>query len=79
MTERLARLEAQYAHVDKTLDEIKAEQRDQRQILGDIRDRLARMPTVNGLWGMIATVLAIGIAIAGLTFAVAQWAARAPI
>ena len=65
MNERVTRLEVEFEHVRKDLDEIKA---DQKAVLA----RLAQMPTVTGLWGMIATVIGVGIAIAGLTFAVAS-------
>lgn len=43
-----------------------------------IIEKLGGMPTTNGIWGMIATVIAVGIAIAGLTFAIASYASAAP-
>lgn len=43
--------------------------------LADIRVELAKKPTTAGLWGMIATVIAVALAIAALSFAVAEWVA----
>jgi len=64
--ERIARLEAQMESVDKRLDRIDGK-------LDRIIERTGALPTTNGLWGMIATVIGVGLAIAGLTFVVAEW------
>jgi hypothetical protein len=64
--ERVARLEAQMESVDRRLDRI-----DEK--LDRIIERTGSLPTMNGLWGMIATVVGVGLTIAGLTFAIAEW------
>jgi hypothetical protein len=59
--------------LDKRMDRIDAKLDGMDGRLRGIELTLAKMPTVNGLWGMIATVLGIALAIAGLTFMVAEW------
>ncbi len=49
---RLEEHERRFDRMEKTLDAI--------------RDRLAALPTVNGLWGMIATVLALSVTIVAM-------------
>jgi hypothetical protein len=67
--ERIARLEAQMESVDKRLDKI-----DDK--LDRIIEKTGALPTTNGLWGMVATVIGVGLAIAGLTFAIAEHVAK---
>jgi tetrahydromethanopterin S-methyltransferase subunit G len=69
--ERVVRLEAQMESVDRRLDKI-----DEK--LDRIIERTGRLPTTNGLWGMIATVIGVGLAISGLTFAIADYASKIP-
>ena len=38
----------------------------------------AKRPTTIGLWGMVATVIGVGLAIAGLTFMIADYVSRQP-
>lgn len=69
--ERIARLEAQMESVDKRLDKI-----DDK--LDRLLERTGSMPTTNGIWGMIATVIGVGLAISGLTFVIADYASKIP-
>lgn len=66
--ERIARLEARADMTDQRLTRIEDK-------LDKVLDRVGSLPTANGLWGMVATVIGVGLAIAGLTFAVATYAA----
>lgn len=71
MNERIAKLEARADFTERQLDKMDSK-------LDTIIGKLGGMPTTNGIWGMIATVIAVGIAIAGLTFAIASYASAAP-
>ena len=57
--ERVMRLEVEFEHVRKDLDEIKS---DQKAILG----RLGELPTRGNLWTMVGTVGAIALATIGI-------------
>ena len=48
-----------------------------RDLLADIRVELARKPNTDALGRMIATVIAAALAISAISFAVADWVARA--
>ncbi|MBB4287564.1 hypothetical protein [Roseospira goensis] len=63
MENRITKLEVEFGYVRRDLDEIKTE-------LKDISHRLARMPTTNGLWGMIATVIGVALTMIGITVGV---------
>jgi hypothetical protein len=68
METRVAKLEARADTNDQRLERIEGK-------LDRIIERLGAMPTTAGLWGMVATVIATGLAIAGLTFMIASYAA----
>lgn len=63
MESRVTRLEVEFEHVRKDLDEIKTN-------LKDISLRLARMPTIGGMWGMVATVIGVALSMISMTVAV---------
>ncbi|WP_299437592.1 hypothetical protein [uncultured Rhodospira sp.] len=63
MENRITRLEVEQEHVRRDLDEIKG-------LLKDIGLRLARMPTVGAMWGMVATVIGVALSMIGITVAV---------
>lgn len=69
--ERIAKLEARADMADQRL--VRIEDKADK-----ILEKLGGMPTTNGLWGMIATVIGVGLAIAGLTFAIADFASKIP-
>lgn len=61
-----------------TLLEYRAEAADQRMArmedkLDRVLETVSKMPTINGLWGMIATVLGICIASVGTVIAILTW------
>lgn len=66
MNERVAKLEVRAEYVDQRLDQMNSK-------LDRIVERMDALPTVSGLWGMIATVIGVGLAISGLTFVIAEW------
>lgn len=66
---RVARLEDDFRDLRSDLKEI-------RTTLGEIRVDLARKPSTAGIWGMIATVLAIALTMAFGTFAIADYASN---
>jgi len=63
MENRVIRLEVEFEYVRRDLDEIKTD-------LKAINQRLARMPTTNGLWGMVATVIGVSLTMIGITVGV---------
>ena len=71
MDYRLGRLEEERR-------EVRAEYRAVRELLNEIRLELAKKPSTGALWGMIATVIGVGLTISGISFAVAEWAGRSP-
>src|SRR5688500_3765647 len=64
--ERIAKLEARADMTDQRLTRIEDK-------LDRVLERLGGMPTTNGLWGMIAAVIGVGLTMAGLTFVIADW------
>lgn len=67
--ERIAKLEVRADYAEQRLIRIEDK-------LDRVLEKLGSMPTTNGLWGMIATVIGVGISIAGLTFMIAQHVAK---
>ncbi|MDQ3561089.1 MAG: hypothetical protein M3453_18315 [Pseudomonadota bacterium] len=63
-------MEARVTRLEDDMKEI-------RDLLTEIRIELARKPGTGALWGMVATMLGVGLAISGLTFVIADWASRA--
>lgn len=80
LNERVVRLETHFEYIRKDLDEIKVGQKETLGKLSDlsanIKVEFAKRPTTTGLWGMLATLLALALAIAGLVFVVADYAAK---
>ncbi|MBI5163057.1 MAG: hypothetical protein HY985_04055 [Magnetospirillum sp.] len=66
----MTKLETEFVHVRKDLDDIRSEQKDIRNILGEMRITLARLPSKGELFGYTATVAAIAFAIVALFVAV---------
>lgn len=64
--ERVAKLEARADMTDQRLGRIEDK-------LDRILEKVGAQPTTNGLWGMVAAVLGVGLAISGLTFVIAEW------
>lgn len=64
--ERVAKLEARADMTDQRLGRIEDK-------LDRLLERTGSLPTTNGLWGMVATVIGVGLAISGLTFVIAEW------
>ncbi|MEN5278166.1 hypothetical protein ABE527_14595 [Brucella sp. TWI432] len=67
--ERIAKLEARADFAEQRLTRIEDK-------LDRVLEKMGALPTTNGLWGMVATVIGVGIAIAGLTFAIAAYVAH---
>lgn len=59
MNERVIRLEEWAKHADQRMGRVE-------DALGRIEQRLGSLPTVNGLWGMIATVIGVAVALVAL-------------
>jgi hypothetical protein len=70
-------MEARVTRLEDDMRDVKSDLRGIRDLLTDIRIELAKKPSAGALWGMVATVLGVGLAISGLTFVVAEWASRA--
>lgn len=63
---------------DVALLKYRADQSDQRMErmegkLDTILERVSGMPTINGMWGMVATVLGICVASVGTVIAILTW------
>lgn len=71
MEAKVAVLEHRADEAAKRMDAIDAK-------LDRILERVSSLPTINGLWGMVAAVIGIGIGIAGLTFVIAEWVRSFP-
>lgn len=67
MEQRIANLEARFDRIENKLDAM-------GETLTEIRVELKAKPSVAGLWGMIATVIGVALAIAFGTFAIADYA-----
>lgn len=70
METRLTKLETEFVHVRKDLDDIRADLRDNRTFQNEMRITLARLPSKGELFGYTATVAAIAFAIVALFVAV---------
>ena len=77
--EDLAKLEGR---LDSRMDKLEGgvggrlDKLDERLKHTAAKEDLARLPTKGNLWGMIAAVLGTSVAIAGLTFVIADYASR---
>lgn len=76
MNERLTRLETEFEHVRKDLDEIKADQKETNQTLREVKDSLGALPTKSDLsnwklqWvaiGITAIILVVSLTFGGLS------------
>lgn len=61
--ERIAKLEAQAGTTDQRLGRIEDK-------LDRVLERISALPTQTGLWGMIATVIGVSLAMVGCVIAV---------
>ena len=68
---RIGDLNARAHATEKRLDSIENK-------LDTLLERSAKQPTIAGMWGMIATVIGIAVAVAFGTFAVADYASKRP-
>jgi hypothetical protein len=71
MEARIAVLEHRAEEAAKRMDAMDAK-------LDRILEKVAGLPTTNGLWGMVATVIGVALAMVAITFSVAEWVAAAP-
>lgn len=67
--ERIAKLEARADITDQRMARIEDK-------LDRVLEKLSDLPSKGGLWGMVATVIGVGLAISGLTFVIADYASR---
>lgn len=70
-------MDARVTRLEEDVRDQRADWKAIRDLLTEIRIELAKKPSTGALWGMVATVLGVGLAISGLTFAIAEWASRA--
>lgn len=63
MNDRVTRLEVEFEHVRKDLDEIKADQKQILRGLGEIRGEIRQRPTTAQFYGMVGTVAVIALTI----------------
>jgi len=70
MQDRVVRLEVQFEHIVKDLDEIKSDQKALLRELGEFRttvvNQLASRPTTVQFWTMIGTVAVLALTTVGL-------------
>lgn len=66
MESRVTRLEVEFEHIRRDLDDIKS---DQKTVI----DKLGKLPTTSGLWTMVASVVGISFAVVGIVFAAATY------
>lgn len=78
MEERVLALEHRMEGVEIRLGRVEDKLDRLAEAVADIRIELAKKPTTGALWGMVATMLGIALAIAALTFVVTDYASRAP-
>lgn len=76
LNERVVRLETHFEYIQRDLGDIKSNQKETLGKLSGLEVAMAKQPTVAGLWGMIATMLVVALAIAALTFIIADYAAK---
>jgi hypothetical protein len=70
-------MEDRVIRLEEDMREVRSDQKAIRDLLTDIRLELAKKPNTGALWGMIATVIGVALAISAISFAVADWVARA--
>lgn len=70
---RFANLEARATSADIRMDRIETKLDSALSLLSDIRVTLTGKPGTSALWGMVATMLGIALAMAGISFMVAEW------
>ena len=78
MESRVSRLEATVEHIDRDLTEMKGDIKGIFGILTDIRVEIAKRPTTGGLWGMVATVLGVAIAMIGIFIGILAYLGKVP-
>jgi hypothetical protein len=61
--ERVTRLEVEFEHVRRDLDEIKTDMKDLLKVQGEIRSELVKRPTTAQFWGLIASVAVIALSV----------------
>lgn len=71
--QRIANLEARVSGVEGRLDRMEGKLDRIGETLADIRVELASKPSTGTLWTMVGTMLAVAIAMAGISFLVADW------
>jgi hypothetical protein len=76
MEQRVTRLETHFEYVQKDIGEIKKDIGEIKSDLSAIKDRLKALPTINGFWGMIATVLGVSLTMIGAVVGVVAVVAR---
>ena len=62
MEGRVTRLEVLAERTEQDLQEIKSDQKGALGLLAELRLDIAKLPTSGGLWGMIATVILVAVA-----------------
>lgn len=70
MEGRVTRLEVEFEHVRRDLDEIKADQKGMRTDLTEIRIALAKLPTTDKLWVMVGTMSGVALAFVAIVVAI---------
>ncbi len=78
MESRLTRLEVEFEHVRKDLDEIKADQKIMLGIMTDVRVEIGKLPTSEKLFVYTATVGAIAFAIVAVFIGVLAYVGALP-
>ena len=70
-------MEIRVPRLEEDVRDVRSELKGIRDLQTEILVELAKKPGTGALWGMVATVLGVGLAISGLTFVIADWAGRA--
>ena len=70
-------MEDRVIRLEEDMREVRSDQKAIRDLLTDIRIELAKKLNTGALWGMIATVIGVTLASSAISFAVADWVARA--
>ncbi len=78
MEGRVTRLEVEFEHVRRDLDEIKVDQKTLLQRIADIRIGLAQLPTSARLFGYTATVGALAVAVVAVFIGVLAYTGTIP-
>jgi len=70
-------MQARVSRLEDDMRDVRSELKGIRDLLTEMRIELAKKPSSAALWGMVAIMLGVALAVSGLNFVIAEWASQA--